>query len=402
MGILKRKDESRGRIILAAVMAAQLAAAAIVSALEVTAWVPPYGIGTSQTNLNASFGTYKAKDALTSISLQFWVPTSSGGLAFSSGVNSGTVPWFTSWGRTNNVKVLLTVYNGQNGWDWGLATSAFATNRTAFVNALVAAMTTYGLDGVDIDLEGNGLATNDHRTEFRSFISDLSAALKPLGKELTVCSFSDNGSDNCPDQSWWPDWLGKADFIRTMGYNETYETNPNITLRYSSQQNFGAQSGFNRGAVTMGVPAWLNTWGGGSAATHLNECLYSCVQCAGVGLWDMQLQGSSWQTSAIWALLVQLKACGASSIAAPDKRIVEVKSSNVPVVRSDKSGLTIIGMRDMRLVAVFDAAGRALASIVPAPSNTGFTRIPVRDTKGIVFIRILRMDGKQSVQRIVR
>jgi hypothetical protein len=391
------------KIFIAAVAVFLIVFTATVSAGEVTAWVPPYGISTCQTNLNASYGTYKAKDALTSISLQFWAPTSSGGLVFASGINATTVNWFTSWGRTNNVKVILTVYNGASGWDWTLATAAFAANRTAFVNALVSTMTTYGLDGVDIDLEGNGLATNDHRTEFRSFVNDLSAALKPLGKLLTVCSFSDNGSDNCPDQSWWPDWTGKVDFIRSMGYNEIYETNTNTRLRYSSQQNFGFQSGFARRAITMGVPAWLDTWGNLGTVTHLNECLSSCTQCAGVGLWDMQLQGSSWKTSAVWALLAQLKTCDPVPVAQPVRPAVEAKASNVPVVRSVAEGLDIAGMQNaVGRITVFNAAGRVLANAVPALSSIGSTRIPLNDTRGVIFVHIVETNGAQSVVRIVR
>src|SRR6185436_10926173 len=124
---------------------------AALSANEVMGWVPPYGIGACQNTLGGTFGKYKAKDGLTHIGLQFWQPTWSGGVSYA-GPGDGDVKWFKDWGKANNVKVLLTIYNAAGGgWDWGLAKAAFGSNKTAFVNALVATMTQYGLDGVDID-----------------------------------------------------------------------------------------------------------------------------------------------------------------------------------------------------------------------------------------------------------
>jgi hypothetical protein len=388
--------------LFASVLAAQLIVTATVSALEITAWVPSWGFGACQTNLNAAFGTYHAKDALTSISLQFWVPTNTGGVNLDGGVSAANVAWFTNWGKTNNVKVILTVANGANGWDWNLATSAFATNRTNFVRNLVSSMTTYGLDGVDIDLEGNGLATNDHRTEYKNFIRELADSCHKRGKIVTVCTFAANGGSNCPDQSWWPDWAGKADFVRQMGYDWTYETNPTVSLRYSSQQNFGAQSGYSRGAITMGLAAWLDNWGGGSAATHVNECLHSCAQCAGVGMWDMQLGENSWKTSAVWALLAQLKACGAASIADEEKSVPEAKISPISIVRSSAGGLDIALLQEARLVSVFDLAGRQLATVVPGATTSGSVHIPLAAAKGVVIIRVVGIDNKQSVLSAVR
>jgi hypothetical protein len=388
--------------LFAFVLVAQLIAAAAVSALEVTAWVPAYGIGACQNNLNAAFGTYHAKDALTSISLQFWIPTTSGGVTFAGGASAANVTWFTNWGKTNNVKVLLTVYNATNGWNWNLAISAFATNRTNFVKNLVSTMTTFGLDGVDIDLEGNGLATNDHRTEFKNFVIELADSCHKKGKIVTVCTFSANGNNNCPDQSWWPDWAGKADFVRSMGYDWIWETNPSVPLRYSSQQNFGAQSGYARGAITMGVPAWLDTWGGGGTTTHLTECLRSCTLCAGVGLWDMQLQGASWKTSAAWALLAQIKAADIVSIADKERTVPEAKTSPVSIVRGTTGGLEIALQQEARLVTVFDGAGRLLATVVPASTRSGSLHIPLAVAKGVVFVRVIGIDNKQSVLSAVR
>lgn len=53
--------------------------------------------------------------------------------------------------------MLLCVYNAVSGsWDWPLARAGFAENPNKFIDALMAEVERLELDGVDVDLEGNG------------------------------------------------------------------------------------------------------------------------------------------------------------------------------------------------------------------------------------------------------
>ena len=330
--------------------------AAAASANEVMSWVPSYGIGACKNVLNGTYGKYKAKDGLTHIGLQFWQPTNSGGVTFS-GAGADDAKWFVDWGKTNNVKVLLTVFNaGGNGWDWNLAVTAFANNRTAFANALVAEMDKHGLDGVDLDLEGNGLKTNDHRTEYKAFVIELSALLKAKGKLLTICTFNNENSDNMPDESWFPDWLGKIDYIHIMGYEEMYETASDKTQAYSYQQNLGAKAGYPRYQVSMGLMA-SNSWGGGSAIQHLNECITKPKEVASICIWDLQFPGSSWKTEEAWDAMAKIKntapVTGLGGRTAPG-----ANAGRLPIVRVTEGRVEFLPASGSKALLPLDAKGR--------------------------------------------
>ncbi|MFM7101682.1 MAG: glycosyl hydrolase family 18 protein, partial [Verrucomicrobiota bacterium] len=161
-------------------------------ALEVIGWVPPYAVAACQTAVTADFGAYDAKDGLTRVGLQFWVPRTDGTLKYADHEwykpGDTDVAWWRNWGQANGIKILLTVYNNTGSWDWNLARSAFATQRTTFVNALLAELDRLALDGIDLDLEGIGSLDAD-RAAFAQFVTELSAQVKARGKILTVDSF---------------------------------------------------------------------------------------------------------------------------------------------------------------------------------------------------------------------
>jgi hypothetical protein len=100
------------------------------------------------------------KDALTHLGLQFWKPTKEGGLVRAgrtNEVNDGVIAELRDWGRTNGVRVLPCVDNAVSGsGDWPLARAAFAENPDKFIDALMAEVERLELDGVEVDLEGNG------------------------------------------------------------------------------------------------------------------------------------------------------------------------------------------------------------------------------------------------------
>ena len=281
-------------------------------------WIAGYNHdkGLSLVNSNSA----KFAKGLTRLGLQYWVPTSSGGVGYYPNITDSKVNALVSWAHGKHVAVLLCVYNGQSGWDWNLASSAFkAGNGETLASALVAEMDRLGLDGIDIDLEGNGDMSGD-RTAFARFITTLAAKVRAKGKVLTVDTFHST-CYNAPNVSWWGDWVDKVHNVHSMGYQDLYEgdrtsiCNMTNAFRYSTQQNYGVQAGYSSGGVLVGMPGWLDSWGsGGQGSSVTNHIAEATAINAGVAIWSIDEFGSNsaWLSDATWNALAALKgdACG--------------------------------------------------------------------------------------------
>ncbi len=297
---------------------------------QVMGWVPAYGI---EASLKALSATPAIGQAMTRLGLQFWNPGVDGkGVVFAPvdatgrPVTPADVKKLQAWARGHNVQPLLTVYNNSqviNRWDWPLARRAFAEHPDEFGAALVAAVEKWDLDGVDLDLEGEGDFTAD-RPAYAAFVHQLAAALKAKGKILTVDSFH-SPCDNAPNMRWWSDWAGDVATIHSMGYEDLYEGSKAtfkpegkpvceggaMLFRYSWQLEWGMKAGYRRDQIVMGMPTWVDTWGSGglgpTVADHLREVR---ALGAGVGLWDMQLAAPGWTKPATWDAVQALRRPG--------------------------------------------------------------------------------------------
>jgi hypothetical protein len=297
---------------------------------QVMGWVPAYGIDASTKALAA---TPAIGQAMTRLGLQFWNPSADGkGVVFApvnaSGrpVTEADVRKFQRWARSHGVQPLLTVYNNSqviNRWDWQWARRAFAEHPEEFSAALVASVDKWDLDGVDLDLEGEGDFSAD-RAAYAAFVHQLAAALKAKGKILTVDSFH-SPCANAPNMRWWGDWVGDVATIHSMGHEDLYEgSKATFTpegkpvcaggaalFRYSWQLDFGLKAGYRRDQIVMGMPTWVDAWGSGGigpgVADHLRELR---ALGAGVGLWDMQLAAPGWNRAATWDAVQSLRRPG--------------------------------------------------------------------------------------------
>jgi len=298
---------------------------------QVMGWVPAYGIEAATRALSA---TPEIGQSMTRLGLQFWNPSPDGrGVVFApvdaSGkpVTAASVRALQRWARMHGVQPLLTVYNNsqvRNLWDWPLARRAFADHPDEFAAALVGAVEAYQLDGVDLDLEGEGDFEAD-RPAYAAFVHTLAAALKARGRILTVDSFH-SPCANAPNMRWWSDWLGDVATIHSMGYQDLYEGNKSSftpegkpvceggapLFRYSWQLDFGMRAGYRRDQIVMGMPTWVDAWGSGGigpgVVDHLREVR---ALGAGVGLWDMQLSAAAWTRPSTWDAVQALRRPGA-------------------------------------------------------------------------------------------
>ncbi len=300
---------------------------------QVMGWVPAYGI---EATLKALEANPAIGQSLTRVGLQFWNPGADGTSvvlapvdATGKPVTAANVRTLQRWARAHGVQPLLTVYNNSqviNRWDWPLARRAFADHPEEFTAALVAAVDAWQLDGVDLDLEGEGDFSAD-RAAYASFVRQLSAALKARGKILTVDSFH-SPCDNAPNMRWWADWAGDVATIHSMGYEDLYEGSKvafkpegrpvceggAALFRYSWQLDWGIKAGYRRDQIVMGMPTWVDSWGSGgvgpSVVDHLRELR---ALGAGAALWDLQLGAAGWNKPATWEAVQALRRTGGAA-----------------------------------------------------------------------------------------
>lgn len=288
---------------------------------EVTTWVPPYQLERSRASLQHTAAGIDAGQWITRLGLQFWLPTETGGLVFAQrgeALGPADADWFADWGRHRHVKVLLTLHNFRDDhWDWDLARSAFGDHADALVANLLATVQRHGLDGVDIDLEGNGMFEED-RGAFADFVAKLSTALKARGKDLTIDSFH-SPCFNAPNMAWWQDWLGRVDAIHSMGYGDLYEGSTETftpeggavcaqgaaLFRYSWQAGWAARHGIPAARVLMGIPGGEYAWGAGTARKTLPEQLRDVESVgAGIAIWDVHgIADGEWGSAEAWKAL---------------------------------------------------------------------------------------------------
>ncbi len=296
-------------------------------AQEVMSWVPPYRLEQSRKALEHTVAGITADQWLTRIGLQFWLPTAKGEVVFATHeekVGDAEVVWFRDWAKARKVKVLLTIYNHNGKWDWALAKAAFKDHQDAFVKNLVATLEKYQLDGIDLDLEGNGSLEAD-RADFARFVAKLSKVLKAKGKLLTVDSFH-SPCFNAPHMGWWSDWKGQVDAIHSMGYGDLYEgstatftpdqgepcMNGENIFRFSWQVAWARRQGIPAADLLLGLPGGRYEWGRSELPKHLED---ATKVGAGICIWDIPSvaggrRDTRWGSEAAWKALVRFRKGG--------------------------------------------------------------------------------------------
>ena len=279
-------------------------------------WIPPYSVEPCLKALATRFdgGGRCPGEVITRLALQFWGPTESGDLAFVShdGIRVGEeqVRRAAEWARSHGIAVLLCVYNYDGKWNWEKARAAFAGNREGFVRQLVETTDRLGLDGVDVDLEGNGDFAAD-RDDFALFAKELSRELHARGKTLSVAIFH-TPLYNAPNMGWIRSWDGCVDFVESMGYHDLYEGAKNHYFRYTVQQDWcRVEAALPPEKLLIGMPSWLGEWGeggrGSSIVAHIGE-LNDLPHPTGVCIWDAAFSGDGWLTPEVWSSLAALQA----------------------------------------------------------------------------------------------
>jgi len=267
----------------------------------VMTWVPPYAVDQCRARLDEDAGGLGPRHVLTHLTLQFWLPTRDGGVEKTQRygeISDGKIIAFRDWAHAHGIRVLLCVYNSVDAWDWSLAQAGFADHREAFVAALVVETQRLGLDGVDVDLEGNG-EFDSSKDAFVAFVRELSGKLRAHGEQLTVDSFAYKW--NAPNQTWWSELFPLVDGINTMGYEQ-------IGANGAEWRACGAQrtaAGPNAAKLLIGFPGDKAEWLGNTAAEHLEWLARD--PGVGVAIWDAQFEAPFWRTASPWKALARIK-----------------------------------------------------------------------------------------------
>ena len=295
---------------------------------DITIWVPPYGISEAKENLERDFGGIKMKDAITALALQFWVPDTNRFVPVlkpsyvgndSDDLNPATVKWFTDWGKRNNVPVLLCIYNSP-GWNWNVVRATLTDDhRSRFVKGIVDTLDKYGLDGVDIDYEGNESkypplsALLADSTAFYAFSRELADSVHARdGKVTKIAVFAD--PYNVPSVTWWRTLLKIYDNVESMGYKSTAApVSGNTASRtYDKLIDSALSAGeIYAGRMMLGFPSDTPRWKGVELMDHLDWFLahnrVTDTTSVGLCIWDAQLKETSiWHQRTVWEKLAQI------------------------------------------------------------------------------------------------
>ncbi len=149
---------------------------------------------------------------LTHINYAFVLPRADGTLGAVE--NPAKLRSLVSLAHASGVKVLVSIGGWNGGDDSAFETLAASSNgRTTFVDSLLAVVSRYNLDGVDIDWEYPNPGTSGDR--FRLLMAQLSSALHGRGKLLTAAVMS-GGYTATGIQ---PAVFGYVDFLNIMLYD---------------------------------------------------------------------------------------------------------------------------------------------------------------------------------------
>lgn len=161
------------------------------------------------THINLSFTNPDKQGKLVDNGVMTCMPGMEGG-----NVSEAQVRYVINKAQAAGIKVLASVAGGvipscSGNWQTLLQPS----NRQMMVDTLIAFMEEFGLDGIDVDIEGALLTSIDNAGNYTPFIQALSAQLVPRNKLLTCATASYVGG-MIPVSS-----IPYFDFVNIMAYD---------------------------------------------------------------------------------------------------------------------------------------------------------------------------------------
>jgi GH18 family chitinase len=326
---------------------------------------------------------------LTHLNLAFMSPTSTGATlnganpACMDGTTASTINYVVQKAHQAGVKVLVSLAGGgipscSGNWE----TLLNSTNRAKVANNIVQFVNTYGLDGVDVDIEGDLMTRIDNARNYTPFIQALRNGLGT--KALTAATGSYVGG-MVPNSS-----IQYFNFINLMSYDAVgpYWGNPGDEHSTYNQAvtdiNTWKARGLSKDKMVLGVPAYgygfngyaanynyidiINQFGATAAqkdliGTACNGCGYitynglptirnktklAMQEGSGVMIWELSgdIPGSSNILAAVRGQISNLSSSSSSS-----------SSSSTPAFSTTIQAESYAGMNGVQLETTTDTGG---------------------------------------------
>ena len=210
------------------------------------------------THLNLAFANPDSSGALERGEALACAPAGDGGM-----VSARSLRKLVAKGRKAGAKVLVSIGGGvipPCSGDW--AKLLESAGRKRVVDGLIGLVDKYGLDGIDVDLEGELMTRIDRAGNYTPFIAELSAALRARSILLTAATATYDGG-MVPDAS-----LPYFDLIGIMSYDAIGPTwgsagDEHATLDQArAHLAFWIAKGVPRERLALGLPFYGYGFGG--------------------------------------------------------------------------------------------------------------------------------------------
>ncbi len=219
----------------------------------------------SSTGSSAMASLQANKDLFSDVSPFWYSATWTGSSVIKPAYSQATRDAVLSSIKATGVPVLPSITDGMPAHRMA-AVLASGSTRTAFVNQIVATVTTEGYDGIDLDFErfafSDGQSTwASTRPSWVAFVKQLSAALHAKGKLLSITT----PPLYTPTTGYWVyDWAGiggAVDRLRVMTYDYSVsKAGPISPFAWVEKVAAFAVTQVAAGKVQIGVPAYGRDW----------------------------------------------------------------------------------------------------------------------------------------------
>lgn len=209
-------------------------------------------------------------DELTHLNIAFANPDANGTLIPADGTNADVHAAVLD-GHAHNLKVLLSI--GGGGADGTNYHQLITTDVTAFADSIVSYTLQQGLDGIDVDIEGDILdGTILTASQYETFVTELGNALHAQNKLMT-----------CALGTWFGNLVtntaaSRFDWINVMSYDATGPWDPGnpgqhspFSMAVSDFQYWNTTKAVPAGKLTVGVPFYGYGFG-----TYANQGIAFC------------------------------------------------------------------------------------------------------------------------------
>jgi GH18 family chitinase len=202
-------------------------------------------------------GTTLDFDTLTHVAVAFGVPYDAGGgaveVGFENGIPDQEILDFIAAAHAKGVKVLISI--GGAAGSVTVAPFLIGDKVAPFVDAILAFVTKYDFDGVDVDIEGSHVDET-----YGPFVKALADKIRPEGL-LVTAAVARNFASRIDDRTMWC-----FDFVNIMSYDYAGGwSDPADHSSYSVAQSdlgyWADTRGYPKGRAVLGVPFYGYCWG---------------------------------------------------------------------------------------------------------------------------------------------